>query len=297
MANGRVIVPPPAFTPISHGLLSVSQDLTGQFSPRWEAGIIYQPMCSDVDSTYGDCLVVTGVGAVPAAPAKSATYVNVRRASTPFTVYARKDCAAPTFWDQAPAEIREALTQGEEWQVERTFWTGTSATATGVTHPHLAANATLSQDNDLLQPAATVVAGGPFNIVEGLGYLEEALADCYKGQGVIHIPAAVAPHLTAWGLLHITPEGQYITCNGNLAAIGRGYTGSAPDGTSSAAHRWLYATGATFYARSEPRAFTRVEMFDRLNNTVEALAERTYVVGWDCCLLGLSIDLSATISG
>ncbi len=295
MVNGRVTVPAPAFTPLSYGLLSVAQDMTSQFDSHWEAGITWMPLCSTPDSTYDECLTVTGVGAVPEPEAKSTTFSNVRRAATPFTVYARKDCSTPTFWEELPEQIREAVFQGEGWQVERSFWTGISAGAAGVVHPHLASAAELIHDLDILELEVDDVSASPVHVREGLGLLEEGLANCYRGQGVIHVPVALATHLIAWGLIRQI-EGRWVSPAGNLVSIGAGYLGSSPStpGIVTSEVRWMYATGAVFYARSNLRDFTRTEMLDRDDNTIEALAERTYVVGWDCCLLGVPIDVSQT---
>lgn len=298
MANGRALVPSPAFTPLSYGLLTVAQDMTSQFNPHWEAGITYMPLCSAPDSTYDECLTVTGVGATPQPETKSASFANVRRASTPFTVYARKDCSTPTFWDDLPEQIREAIFQGESWQVERSFWTGIAAATANVVHPHLASMAELIGDRDILEMVVDELSDSPVDIVLGVGLLDEAIADCYKGQGVLHAPAGLGAHLHAWGLMR-QAGGRWVSPNGNLWALGSGYDGSSPDtpGTVTSNVRWIYGTGAAFFARGPVREFSLVEMLDRVDNTIEALTERTYVVGWDCCLVGVPIDITATISG
>lgn len=296
MANGRVVVPAPAFTPSQYGLLSVARDMTGEFDSHWAAGITYQPLCAGTSSTFDECLVVTGVGASPEPAAKAATFTSQRRAATPFTVISRKDCSAPTFWNDAPDEVAEALTEGEGWQVERAFWTGNVDSQSGINHPHLQANAAIVVDLDTLQTAATVVTGVALDIISGLGLIEQALADCYQGQGVIHVPASLGASLAAWGLIHLD-GGRFVTTNGNLVAIGRGYTGTSPAGVAATpTATWIYATGAVFYARSPLREFSRTEMFDRNTNTVDALAERTYVVGWDCCHLAIPINMTQSSS-
>lgn len=296
MANGRVVVPAPAFTPSQYGLLSVARDMTGVFDTHWGAGITYQPLCAATASTFDECLVVTGVGASPEPAVKAATFTSQRRAATPFTVISRKDCSAPTFWNDAPDEVAEALTEGEGWQVERAFWTGNVDSQSGINHPHLQANTPIVTDLDTLQTAATIVTGVPMDIISGLGLIEQALADCYQGQGVIHVPASLGASLAAWGLIHLD-GGRFVTTNGNLVAIGRGYTGTSPTGVAATpTATWIYATGAVFYARSPLREFSRTEMFDRNTNTLDALAERTYVVGWDCCHLAIPINMTQSSS-
>lgn len=296
MANGRALVPPPPFTYAPSGLLSVATDMTSQFDSHWGAGITWMPLCSTPGSTYDECVALDASGGTPAAPpTKGATFENVRRAATPFTVIARKDCSTPTFWDDLPDDIVEALQQGESWQVERSFWTGVAGATDDVVHPHLASDTEVLDDGDMLELETDEVSASPVDIVRGLGLLEEGLADCYQGQGVIHIPPALIPALAAWGQVHLM-NGKWVTCNGNLVAAGRGYTGSSPGNTApGATTRWMYATGAVFYARGPVVPFTRVEMLNRSVNTIEALAERTYVVGWDCCLLGVPIGIDLTI--
>lgn len=296
MANGRVVVTAPAFTPSQYGLLSVARDMTAEFPPHWEAGIIYTPLCPDASTTYDECVIVTGVGATPEPPAKSATFVNVRQGATPFTVYARKDCSIPTFWNEATGQVAEAITAAEAFQVEQAFWTG-NAGGQKVAYPHLAANGAITQDSDTLQLAATVIAGGALNIILGLGLLEAAAMDCVQGQVTIHVPVSVATHLIAWNLIKIQ-GGRYVTELGNPVAIGNGYTGSSPAGAAATnASTWIYATGAVFYARSALREFAPRESIVRSTNTLQQMAERSYVVGYTCCLLAKELDLTKTISG
>lgn len=296
MPNGRALSNPPLFVPPMFGLLSIAQDMTAELPSHWEAGIVYQPLCSDGEATYDECLTVTGVGAVPEPAAKTATFISQRRAATPFTVYVRKDCSAPTFWNSMTSEQSDALLQSEAWQIERAFWTGGAGGSSGVVHPHLAVDATLVSDGDTLEEAASVVDATPRNIVRALGALEQSLADCYQGIGVIHVPAQLGPHLTAWGLIERLGT-SYITANGNQVALGRGYTGSSPAGALVAGQVWMYATGAVFYGVSPMRPVTPVDALDRDDNTLESLAERTCIVGYDCCLKAIPVDIATTLSG
>lgn len=296
MASPRVLIDPPAFTPAAYGLLAVAQDRTATMPAHWEAGITWQPLCAEAGVTFDECLVVTGVGAIPEPAAKAATFEGVRRGATPFTVYARKDCSAPTWWTDAEAETAEGLTEGEAWQVERAFWTGAAGGRTGVVHPHLAANASLIDDSDTLQTAATVTVAAAVDLVEGLGRLEAALADCYQGVGVIHIPAVLGPQL-AHDMLAIPRGGKLLTPNGNLIALGRGYPGTSPAAVATTGTAWIYATGAVFYARSPLRPVTPTEALDRDDNTLAQLAERTYVLGWDCCHLAAAISIGGEAGG
>ena len=49
-------------------------------------------------------------------------------------------------------------------------------------------------------------------------------------------------------------------------------------------------TPPIFAYRTNPRVFSRETTLDRTVNTVEAIAERTYLLGFDCCLFGIAVN-------
>lgn len=292
----RNLVPPPNFTPRGRGLLSVVQPRFDEADPHWRNGVVYQPQCGDADTTYDPCVSVDGAGEpVPAPPEKTATAELVARGATPFAVYAEIDCNPVGWWDEAQQRAEQALARAEEWQVERAFWTGLAANQQ-VVHPHLAADSDLETDDGVrLQTAATVVVDTVVGVPQGLGLLEQALADCYKGVGVIHVPEQLIPLLA--DAQQIIRQGEvYRTWNGNLVAAGSGYPGSGPDGSTPAdGSVWMYATGAVFAYRSRPMVIPPEEgAFDHRGNTVKVLTERTYVLGWDCCHLAVQVDATGS---
>jgi hypothetical protein len=258
--------------------------------------------------TYDECIATTGApdGPVPEPSVKDANVDSVLRGATPFTPYVRFDCS-PVGNEEARRVANDALARSEAWQVERAFWTGV-ADGQDVIFPHLAANAEVEDGQEtLLQTAASpVVTGGAVDIVSGLGLLEQALADCYGGVGVIHVPAKLLPTLDGNGLLRPVQgrdvgSGQFgrqlQTLNGNLVAIGAGYPGTGPDGTDPGDDAsWMYATGAVFMYRSEAKIHTDAQSLNRDNNTLEMIAERTYVLGWDCCHLAVLVNLGESTS-
>ena len=300
MANPRQNVAAPAFTPSPFGLLSVVQTPTPA-DAHWQNGITYQSQCVITMGalTYDECLAVTGVSgfAPPAPAAKTPTVALTTRGATPFTTYAKFDCAAVGNPD-AQQIAEQALAQSGSWQVERAFWTGNlSPTVTGV-FPHLAANAqVLSIDGAVLQSPAVTGGATAVDIVEGLGYLEQQLADCYNGVGVIHVAARVLPTLDAWGL--VKRQGNALTTlAGNRVAVGAGYPGTSPSGGApTATTSWIYATGAVFAYSSAVRVLNGDGAVDRTENTIRMIAERTYVLGWDCCHAGALVSLGVPIDG
>lgn len=307
MVAGRQIVDPPSFTPTPYGLLT-----TVEFPPtndlHWQAGITYQPTCgisvTGMGSTsYDACIAVTGVGvsglAPPTFPGFANTHTTAARGATSFETYVEFDCApvgnTPA---QAQAIAERALQMAEPWQVERAFWTGLTAgppsgAGTLTVFPHLAANTTLIENGTgiLMQDAAVNVTGtsawvsGDLNNIErALGGLEAALANCYDGIGVIHVPQLAIPTMDAWGVIRTVGQKMY-TLNGNEVAVGAGYPGTGPDGSTRPGNQvWLYATGNVFGFKSDVHIRAKdAAAIDRSVNTVKYIASRTWVLAWDCC--------------
>lgn len=246
-------------------------------------------------TTYDECIVVTGVGDVPEPSAKDGNVDVSTRAATPFTTYARFDCSTVGYTTEEFSRIgTAALTQSESWQVENAIWTGL-ADDQPVVFPHLSADDSATDDQGYtLQLVTSVPVTGAVDVATGLGLLEESLANCHNGVGVIHVPVKVLPTLDAHGLVR-DRNGILKTLNGNIVAVGAGYPGTSPAGVApGAGEAWIYATGPMFLYRSQIRVMPYRESINRSNNTVEMLAERTYVVGWDCCQSGILVDIGVS---
>jgi len=295
VANGRRLVPGPLFTPRPYGLWSVIQVPAAQ-PDHWEMGVTYEVACPAASLTYDPCLAVTGLGVAPSPPAKAATTDLGLRGATAFTVVEEIDCSPLGFYDDATAKATDALTRSEARQVEAAFWTGTAG-GQAVVFPHLAALSPIVEvEGVVLQTAAVTGTGTPVDIVEGLGLIEGLLADCYDGVGVIHVPIELLPALAAYSLVSAS-GGQLRTAAGNLVAVGAGYHGTGPAGQVTSGAYWMYATGAMFGYRSPIRSFPTDQSFDRAVNTVKAIAERTYLIGWDCCHYAVPIARGGIIAG
>lgn len=278
------------FTAPQFDLLSTATPINPP-NDRWKMGITWEPLCPEASGTYDPCAaVVDNAGAAetaPTPPAKSATTEWQVRGATPFTAYSRIDCSPVGQWDQLSDVNKQALIRSESRFVETAFWSGVVAGQT-VVFPHLASDSEVSDGEDLMQPAATVVTATPQEIVIGLGMLEDAMRDCYPGVATIHMPIRLASIAADHDLISPRAGGMFTTI-GSKVVIGD-YPGTGPDGSSTEGVTWMYATGEVFFARdNEPKGFTAVESFDRDVNTVEMLAERTYLLGWDCCLLAIPI--------
>jgi len=281
--TARPLVARPTRVTSPYGLFSVAQ-LPTETGPHWQLGIRTEiGTCAPASVTVDSC-AVTGTGSLVQVDAMSTL------GATPFTVFSSPACGPVGFLDDARKYATDALTNGEQRAVEREFWTGANGTT-----PHLAANAQIiSSDGSIEQTAATVVVSGGASVdpVEGLGLLEDALGWCYGAEGVIHAPPSVVTAWVARGL--IRREGTSLRSPGNHQVVmGDGYPGTGPDGSLPTGSRWVYATGAIQLRRGpiEVRGSTSGEVVDRSKNDVVVVAERTYVVNWECCHLAIQIKI------
>jgi hypothetical protein len=294
VAGARQIIDPPAFTPLPYGLWDAAQKPAAN-GPHWQQGVTWIERCPTGGTTYDECLSVTGTGGPPPEPPAKADNVDQAfRGATPFTVVAEFDCS-PVGLRDAETVASDALARVETQQVEAAFWTGVSG-GQPVVFPHLAANAEVVDSQYIvLQTTATTCVTGA-DAAQALGELEQCLADCYAGQGVIHVPRIALPTLAAWNLLE-ERDGRLDTTAGNLVAVGSGYTGTGPDGTDPAAGTaWIYATGAVFGFRGDVQVTSPRDSIDRSANTMRMIAERTYVLAFECCHLAAHIVLGVPTS-
>lgn len=283
MAEARFLVAPPTRTLLPYGLMSVVQT-PENVDQHWQNGIQFEPdPCERARATTTDC---------PAPPIdKLPTLGPGHRGANPFTVYTLPTCSAPGFIDEARTRAVAALTSGEARTVERVFWTG----ELGVT-PSLAATGGMvtGADGIVEQTSATIITGGPLDPVEGLALLEEQLSLCYGNEGVIHMTPGTLTRLFTNGSI-VRDGARLRTANGHLVAAGAGYPGTGPSGVANAPGvRWMFATGAVFLRRSDvfTPAGRPAQHLDRRNNTVAYLAERTYVIGWDCCHFAVPVRIA-----
>lgn len=293
MARGRLLISSGTlpFTAPQFDLLSTATQLDLP-DAHWRMGITWEPLCPESSGTYDPCTaIVENAGEVeqaPEPPAKSATTAWQTRAATAFTAYSRIDCSPVGQWDQLSEVNQQALLRSEARFVETAFWSGAVAGQT-VVFPHLAADTEVTDGGDLLQPAATVVTTTAQEIAIGIGMLEDAMRDCYPGVATIHMPIRLAALASMHDLIEAR-AGRMFTKIGSKVVVGD-YPGTAPDGsTPPVGTTWMYATGEVFYSRERtPTRFSVAESFDRDVNTVKVIAERTYVLGWDCCLFAIPI--------
>lgn len=302
MASGRQEATVPGFTPSAYGLLQMAQDMTSEAPEGWENGINYRTLCPEGGRTYSACPPSSDVPQSDTGIPKLTVDQLDLRGATPVTVYERFDCAPVGWAEDGLQDLAErALGRISSYQVELGFATGTAGPANDqVVHPHLQSNTDVTEDiyeNDgaiLLSEAATVLGpGAAVDPVQAFVNLEAALAQCYKGEGYIHVPAGYGSALVAADLIRLV-SGRWRSANNHTVVLGDGYPGDAPDGTDPAnpGEAWFYATGQVWYYKSGVRSFTLEQTLDRARNTVHALAERTYLVAYECCLFAQLVQIA-----
>jgi len=294
-----VLVDGPGYTPLPYGLLSVAPPIT-EPDAHWVQGVQWQPeVCRDALSLTALC--VTGVG--PSGTPVSGMPIV---AAQSFRVYSLIECAPVGQGNDAGrlrARADAALTNGEARAVEHVFWTGNAANGTVL--PHLAEDTAVFGNSQgaatvQLQSAATVLGGGTaLDVVEAFGSIEGALAACYGGVGVLHVPRAAVPHLANKNLCYIQ-GGQLRTYNGNLVAAYSPGDRAGPTGADPAAGQaWMYATGQVVLRRGQivHVGETVPDFLDRTDNTLSYMAYRYYSVGWECCHYAVNVSLGGDITG
>lgn len=291
-SNQRDWASPPTFKPLPYRLLDAAEVV--DFTGHQKLGVTFTPeYCGPALVT--DAVCVTGEG-TPITPLEGGIPT---RAGDPFLIRAWIDCSLiGTGEEELRRRTLEALERNGPTTVETVFWTGGPY---GVS-PHLAEDTAITITSGgstvSLQTAATVITG-TYDVVEGLGLLEEAMAGCYGGVPFIHVPRRASAHLAANHLVE-SEDGRMYTANGSTVVPGAGYARTGPDGAEApAGQAWFYATGAVKIWRGavEFTAHDAAELLGRSDNSTVLVAQQRYVIGWDCCHFAILISLGGIITG
>lgn len=268
MSLPREIVPNITGRPKPYGLFSVATVLEAGSGGHWENGVVFQSdNCTTGDTFGGRCPDVSAD--------KDLANETPTLYGDPFTVTDTLSCGMTSAdWrTEAERRVRYRLSLSEEYQVEKTFYTGIvrlTGSTTRTTWPTLAGKQTV-----VVGSAAT-----PYDPEYGLGLLEMALASSSRVAGVIHMPPVMVPALRDQ---FRSTQGVLRTVQETPVAVGAGYTLAGPDGVITPGTAWLYATGPVVIRRSEVFVpGTERERFSHATNWYRLIAERVYVIAVDC---------------
>lgn len=258
IAPPTVVVGAPRI-PLPFGLFSVLAPRESS-ADRWENGVTWETLTCEPAQAFGapDCIPADTVGMPKELGPLDASHGE----ASPFGVYGHYTCSPiGNTLEHASELARQHLTLREEARVEQALWTGDLGNI-----PNFAgANGYPALDSVGAFPIASAWAA--------VARLEQVLATDYGSLGVLHMSREVATLLFDDGKLRANGS-RLVTPLGTPVVAGAGY-----DSTK------IVATGVLFGYRSEIFAPTDspYDLLDRANNNLYAIAERSYVIGFDPC--------------
>lgn len=283
-AAPSIVTNPPRLTPPAISLVTSANTITfsaapeGEGDERWGAGFAYSPVgCGDggLDTI---CPTPDFVKEACANP----ELVEVQ----PFYVYAADKCSTFSFRERDYFDrAAQKLAAVESYFIEQEFMSDTLSLG----NPHV------------IDPSVEIVTDGPTSPATALAALEDGLANCMRGnRAMIHVRPGMLILLEASHV--IRREGNvWLTAMDNIVVPGRGYPGSAPDGSpATPTSQWMYATSMVTVLRDTVQLLPRpVERTDdnpmgipqsavtRSTNDITVVAERIVAVTFDpsCCVL------------
>lgn len=251
----RVTVPGAPRTALPYGLWSVVDARTPAAS-RWELGVQFEALpCDSARGIALDC--------PPDELNLDPADCSIGEAKA-FEVYGYS-IGSPVGVDRA-AQAREHLEARGLARAEQAFQTGDLDNT-----PYLMEN-------------PVVLSTDPVGLDRGIGLLEAHIASTYGSLGVIHMDRLTALQALADG--ELTTSGNRLqTKLGTPVAAGAGYDGSKGPTAADEGTSWVYATPAVLGVRGDVHMAGDVP-FDTGTNDQIAVAEQSYLLGYDPCGVG-----------
>lgn len=246
------LVEAPAATPLPFGLFSVAEPRLVT-DPHWRLGVKWiSDACAPTGRTTGPCIDLEVPPLDPNGVCSELKY-------EPFTIYSYNtdDLVGYTLAEHRE-KTRQRLINGEQFGAEDALWEMIVASGPTVT--------------DLSTSELSVA----------LGFVEAALAKVYFGQGVIHMSRLTAIALGSLNLKQV--GGRLTTVTGTPVIVGGGYDIA---NATPAVDSHIYGTGPVVMYRGEIDPIE--DAIDKDINQASIVAQRDYVVGWDCVAVGAKI--------
>lgn len=194
-----------------------------------------------------------------------------------FAVYSAVNCG--TFghsFTEFEQIARERLTAGEQGAAELAIWTGLDA---------VGGNSLGIEAFNNSSPIAVTALGDADNIAAVVAGLENFayLTEGYGYDAYIHAPVSVAAHAAANRV--IVQDGPLKrTPYGSIWVFGGGYPRTDSGGTVPTNGTAIYITGKTTVWRDQVFVPPLDQTLDKTTNQQNVIAERNYVVAFDCFL-------------
>lgn len=251
----RELVDGPPRLAVPYGLFSLLAFRSGQ---RWEGGgVTWETLTCEPLGTLGmvDCdpqtTATKDLAKMPVDPGHA----------SPFTVYGHYTCSPVGVTDEAYNLAVAHLTTREEQQVEQTLWTGDLGNVPN-----------FSGANGYPAPTDVTPANGA-TVWQAVSTLELEFPEEYGSLGVLHMSRKNASLALAAGALSST-GGRLVTALGTPVVAGVGYPNTE-----------IVASSQLFAYRSDifPGDLGASGFLNTENNNYTALAERSYLIGFDPC--------------
>lgn len=268
--TGAVDVPAPIPGALRYGLFNAAQSVQEIPVHARIGGVQFEP------DTCGVARLYTAECPITDQDPKTLTDTSPVMTAAPFVAYASVVCApvGRSFADQS-RRAAARLAAGEQTQVENALWNGGGV---GATPALTAAGATV-----------VTVPAGATSFHAHIAALEEAFYSAYGYQGTIHVnTAAVGAAAFSQMLVRSTPPPEVppiiVTHLGSRWSFGAGYDITGPGDVAPAVGSvWAFMTGPVTIWRSTDMLLPDPEQtFNRTTNQLIAVAEREYVVSYDC---------------
>lgn len=250
--------------PLPYGLLSVLVPRADTTDGHWQNGIEWESLGCAPASGIGEpeCDTDDMIGL----PKRFNDRADLGEAS-PFTVYGSYKCNPAGHTIQfARDRATEHLLAREEARAEQAIWTG-------------------DLGNEGFATGSSNAGAGAVSVTRAIAELEGWVGRNYGSLGVIHMTREAAL-IGVQSLALVITGNRLYTALGTPVIAGAGYPGTGPAGQAPAGGQsYMYATPAMVGYRSEPFVGAQPTSagLDRAKNDLYAVAERTYVIGWDPC--------------
>lgn len=270
VTTGPILVEAPQ-TRDRYGIFSVAEIDESVDPHAWLGGVQF---------ITGNCGNAVGYDVRCGVDLASKTFTNepAFNFATPFVVHAGRLCGTVGFTEaESMRWTFEKLRANEQAVVEDVFSRQLFGQAPGLS------NATV------VNTVATVAGS---NFADALGRLEASFYANYGYAGTMHVPFIAGMHMSEQHLLwpdseHPMPGNQRVwrTAAGSVVSIGN-YAGRSPvDAAAAVGHQWIYMTPPVkIWRQSDAQVFVSpIEgSLNRTTNQETWLAERSYVMGYEC---------------